>query len=78
MTKPRETIVTPAQARWRKATRSGPNGCVEVAVVKGNIAVRDSKHRQGAMLEFTPVEWQAFITGVRDGEFDLGTLSRQR
>jgi predicted carbohydrate-binding protein with CBM5 and CBM33 domain len=70
--------VDPAQAQWRKATRSGPNGCVEVAVIRGNIAVRDSKHRQGSMLEFTPAEWQAFITGVRDGEFDLRMLRPQR
>jgi hypothetical protein len=60
-----------ARAQWRKSTRSGPDGCVEVAVVEGNTAVRDSKHPQGAVLVFTPVEWQAFIAGVRDGEFDL-------
>jgi hypothetical protein len=59
-----------ARAQWRKSTRSGPNGCVEVAVVDGNTAVRDSKHPNGAVLVFTPVEWRAFIAGVRDGEFD--------
>jgi hypothetical protein len=70
--------VDPAQAKWRKATRSGYSGCVEVALIHGSIAVRDSKRRQGAMLEFTPVEWQAFIGGVRDGEFELELLDSER
>jgi len=44
---------------------------VEVAFVNGKIAVRDSKDRRGPVLEFTPVEWEAFVGGVHDGEFDL-------
>ncbi|HZD37102.1 MAG TPA: DUF397 domain-containing protein [Actinomycetes bacterium] len=55
-------------AIWRKSSYSGSNGCVEVAFVDGNVAVRDSKNRQGPVLVFTPVEWDAFVTGVRDGE----------
>jgi Domain of unknown function (DUF397) len=60
-----------ASATWRKSSRSGANGCVEVAFVDGKIAVRDSKDRRGPMLVFTPLEWDAFVGGVRDGEFDL-------
>jgi hypothetical protein len=30
--------------------------------------VRDSLHPQGAMLRFTPAEWNAFIDGIRAGE----------
>ena len=60
-----------SSAPWRKSSRSGTNGCVEVAMFDGRIAVRDSKNRQGPVLEFTPVEWEAFVGGVRDGEFDL-------
>jgi hypothetical protein len=56
---------------WRKSSRSGANACVEVAFIDGKVAVRDSKHRHGAVLEFTPLEWEAFVGGVRDGEFDL-------
>jgi hypothetical protein len=58
---------------WRKSTHSGTNGgnCVEVAELPdGGRAVRDSKDPQGAVLSFTRSEWQAFIAGVRDGEFD--------
>ena len=57
---------------WRKSTLSTTNGCVEVAVVGDRVAVRDSKQRgRGPVLEFTAVEWEAFVGGVRGGEFDL-------
>jgi uncharacterized protein DUF397 len=58
-------------ADWEKSTRSGPDGCVEVAFVEGQVAVRDSKHKQGPVLVFTPVEWEAFLGGVSDGQFRL-------
>lgn len=62
-----------SRAEWRKSTRSGPNcdNCVEVAFVDGVVAVRDSKDPDGAVLIFTPAEWDAFIGGARDGEFDI-------
>jgi hypothetical protein len=62
-----------SQAVWRKSSRSGGNGgnCVEVATnLPGVVAVRDSKNRSGPVLSFTPTEWQAFLGGVKDGEFD--------
>lgn len=64
--------VNPGRAEWRKSTRSGPNcdNCVEVAFVDGAIAVRDSKHPGGPILIFTPAEWDAFVGGAKDGEFD--------
>lgn len=60
-------------AQWRKSTKSGPNcdNCVEVAFVDNAIAVRDSKDPDGPVLVFTPAEWDAFIGGAKDGEFDL-------
>lgn len=60
-------------AVWQKSTRSNTNGCVEVAFVEGHVAIRDSKHRQGPALIFTPAEWEAFTGGVRDGEFSLSS-----
>lgn len=60
-----------SSAAWRKSSRSGINGCVEVAVVDGKVAVRDSKDRRGPVLVFTLQEWEAFVGGIHDGEFDL-------
>ena len=61
-----------ASAEWRKSSFSTTNGCVEVAVAGDRIAVRDSKQQgRGPVLEFTAVEWAAFLGGVRGGEFDL-------
>lgn len=60
--------------KWFKSTRSGNNGaCVEVAILDdGVIGVRDSKAQgKGPILTFTPAEWDAFIGGAKDGEFDL-------
>jgi hypothetical protein len=60
-------------ARWQKSSRSGPNcdNCVEVAFVDGAIAVRDSTRPDGPVLLFTQEEWDAFVGGAKDGEFDL-------
>jgi Domain of unknown function (DUF397) len=59
---------------WRKSTRSGPytDNCVEVAFTgKDEILVRDSKDKgTGPVLKFTGSEWDAFVAGVRDGEFN--------
>jgi Domain of unknown function (DUF397) len=58
-------------ALWRKSARSGTSGCVEVAFINGRVAVRDSKHKEGPILTFTPMEWQTFLRGVRNGEFNF-------
>ena len=45
--------------------------CVEVAIGNGKIAVRDTKDANKSTLHFTPKEWDAFVKGVKAGEFDL-------
>jgi hypothetical protein len=46
---------------WRKSSHSGDEGaCVEVAVVPGAVAVRDSKDPHGPLLTFPPSAWTAF------------------
>jgi Domain of unknown function (DUF397) len=64
-------MVELSAAAWRKSSLSSHNGCVEVAFTDGEIAVRDSKDQGGPVLVFTRLEWEAFIGGVRNGEFDL-------
>jgi hypothetical protein len=59
---------------WRKSRHSDPDaGCVEVGQASdGTIGVRDTKqHGHGPTLEFTQVEWSAFLSFVR-------TLSQPR
>ena len=47
------------------------SNCVEVRGLSGDlIQVRDSKHPRGTVLGFTPARWDAFVGGVRNGEFD--------
>jgi Domain of unknown function (DUF397) len=62
---------------WLKSSLSAANGdCVEAANLAGGlIGVRDSKDAAGPVLRFTPREWDAFLGGVRKGEFDA--LSKQ-
>ena len=61
-----------AGSTWVKSSLSFANGnCVEVSELPGGaVAVRNSRDREGAVLRFTPDEWQAFLGGVRNGEFD--------
>ena len=66
-----------AAAAWRKSSRSGSNGCVEIAFLDGQIAVRDSKDRSGPVLQFTHREWEAFLAGVRHGEFDAARPAQE-
>ncbi|NUS72829.1 MAG: DUF397 domain-containing protein [Corynebacteriales bacterium] len=60
---------------WRKATRSGDNGgtCVYIArdEATGMIGIRDSKEGvTGIPKWYTRQEWDAFLHGVKAGEFD--------
>lgn len=57
---------------WVKSSLSFANGnCVEVADLPGGgVGVRNSRDITGPVLRFTPDEWQAFVGGARNGEFD--------
>ena len=61
-----------AGSTWVKSSLSYANGnCVEVSDLPGGtVGVRNSRDGEGAVLRFTPDEWQAFLGGVRNGEFD--------
>ena len=57
-------------AVWRRSEAS-EGAAVEVALLENGVAVRDSRTPEGDVLFFTPAEWDAFVGGAKDGEFDL-------
>ncbi|WP_017601446.1 DUF397 domain-containing protein [Nocardiopsis lucentensis] len=61
-------------AVWMRSSLSNPGSeaIVEVAEFDdGFRAVRDGKSPEKGTLFFTPAEWEAFVLGARDGEFDI-------
>ncbi|MGI8336686.1 DUF397 domain-containing protein [Actinomadura scrupuli] len=57
---------------WRKSRRSGDSGsCVEMTSLGTSVAVRDSKTPHGAVLLFRAAAWKTFVTGAKDGRYDL-------
>jgi len=66
-----------SRAAWIRAEPEGEtlDDCVEYAFVPHTdgvtyTAMRQSSRPDGVILVFTPSEWDAFVAGVRDGEFD--------
>jgi Domain of unknown function (DUF397) len=54
---------------WRKSRRSGASGgCVEVALSKSSVLVRDSRNDLGARLGFSLAQWRHFVRRVKNGE----------
>jgi hypothetical protein len=52
---------------WRKSTFSGQNECVEVAVNRQSLFVRDSKNTSDPPLEISLNSWLAFLNRVKAG-----------
>jgi hypothetical protein len=59
-----------SRAVWQRAGGED-EAAVEVAFVDDLIGLRNSAHPEGPVLVFTQAEWDAFVAGARDGEFDL-------
>jgi hypothetical protein len=61
-----------SQLRWYKSSHSSGNGqcCMCTRLDDDGMAVKDSKNPDDGILIFSHSEWQAFITGVKLGEFD--------
>jgi hypothetical protein len=66
-----------SKAEWIRAEPEGETleDAVEYAFVPHTdgvtyVAMRQSSKPDGVILVFTPSEWDAFVKGVKDGEFD--------
>jgi hypothetical protein len=59
-------------AEWQRAEESeGEEEAIEIAFVEEYIAMRNSAEPEGTILVFTQAEWDAFVLGAKDGEFDF-------
>ena len=58
-------------SRWHRSSFCGAAGsCVEVADLHdGAVAIRRGASTHDQVLTFTAAEWDAFLAGVKDGEF---------
>lgn len=54
---------------WKRSSFCESNGCVEVAVDDRVTYVKADHGPE--ILVFTAEEWNAFVAGVKAGEFDL-------
>ncbi len=59
--------------RWRKSSYSNAgNACVEIrSRAEAACDVRDSKNPGAGHLTFSAGAWQAFVTDVKAGRYDL-------
>jgi hypothetical protein len=66
----------PTNVAWHISTLSDGYGgsCVEAGPLSdgsGRVAVRHSQAPTGPVILYTRSEWEAFVGGVRKGEFDF-------
>ena len=55
-----------SRAAWRTSSYSNNGGnCVEIAAAAGVIGVRDTRHRAGAVLTFSPEAWERFAGSLK-------------
>ena len=56
---------------WRRSQACNSASCVEVSLDGHGVQVRDSKDSDGPVLSFTRDEWDSFVTGVKNLEFEV-------
>lgn len=67
--------VSHGDLHWFKSSFSAAGNCVEVARLPGGrVAVRDTKDRAKAAHVYTRPQWEAFLAGVKNGQFGLPTV----
>lgn len=62
-------------ASYKTSSFCGAGGCVGIGLQRdGGVLVADTKIADGPRLRFTCEEWDAFVAGVKNGEFDRASL----
>lgn len=59
----------PAPACWQKSKSSGSGNCVEVARVRDEVWIRDSKTPKEPLLRCTSAGWAIVLAGIRGDDF---------
>ena len=57
--------------RWTASSASGGIQSVQVTRVADSVWIRNGGLPDGAMVRFSIAEWDAFLSGVRLGEFEF-------
>jgi hypothetical protein len=71
------TFVDLSRVQWHISSRSGDGAggtCVEAGPLNdgtGRVALRHSQHPDSPVIVYTRAEWDAFLAGAKDGEFDF-------
>jgi len=55
---------------WRSARRCNGGACAEIGILGESVLVRNSAEPDGTCLTLSRGEWQEFVAGVKDGDFD--------
>ncbi|WP_243790358.1 DUF397 domain-containing protein [Saccharopolyspora gloriosae] len=57
--------------KWRKSSRSNSGGnCVEVAITRTSVGLRDTKNRAAGHLATGQTQWTAFLTAIKSGRYE--------
>ncbi len=58
------------EPQWRTARQCDGGQCVEIGILGDSVLIRNSAARDGGRLTLSRDEWQEFVAGVKDGDFD--------
>ena len=62
-----ETVGEPA---WHVGKQCDGGSCVEIGILGKFVLIRSSAVGDGSYVTLSRSEWQVFVAGVKDGDFD--------
>lgn len=58
------------EPRWRATRQCDGGQCVQIGILGDSVLIRNSADQDGKRLTMSRDEWQEFVAGVKDGDFD--------